>query len=361
MSTRDLGRVLEAIVAGVVVIDRDGIVDEINSAACRLVERSREQSVGRPIEELVSGEHALSRLGRKALERGVGFSESQQTLERRTGDDALVDVAATPLFDDKDALDGAVVVLRDRTSRNRLEQLEEEKERFDAFGRIAAGLAHEVKNPLGGIRGAGEILARRSDDPKTQEIAELVVGEATRIAGLVDDFMVFARGERLAFGVVNVHQVLDHVLELAGLDPMSSEVRIERSFDPSIPELIADRDRLVQVFLNLVRNGLQAMEGTGGTLTVKTRMALERRLVTKAGRSLPTLAVWIEDTGAGMDADELHQASTPFFTTRSGGTGLGLAVAEYWVAQHEGALTLESEKGAGSRARVALPLRRSPE
>ena len=365
MTARDLGSVMEAIVAGVVVLDREGRVEEINSTASRLIERSREQVVGRSAEELVTPSHALARLVRQTLARGSGFTENQQTIERRSDEDAVVDVAATPLFAEGE-LDGVVLVLRDRTARNRLEQLEEERERFEAFGRIATGLAHEIKNPLGGIRGAGEILGRRSNDAKNREISELVVREATRIANLVDDFMVFARGDRLDLVPLNVHRVLDHVLGLAGMDPAFANARVERNFDPSIPDLLADGDRLTQVFLNLIRNGLQALGPDRGTITVTTRVALDRRLVTDGGRSRPTLSVAIRDTGVGMGPEELRQATTPFFTTRTGGTGLGLAVAEYWIAQHEGSLQIESEKGVGTLVRVALPLiavpnERSPE
>jgi len=322
------------------------------------VECSREQALGKPVEQLITGEHAVARLGRKALSRATGFAESGQKIERRSGEDALVDVAATPLFGPEGDVDGVVLAVRDRSARNRLELLEQEKERFDAFGLIAAGLAHEVKNPLGGIRGAGEILSRRSQDPKTQEIAGLVVTEATRIASLVDDFMVFARGDRLALDVINVHQILDHVVGLTQMDTSMAPLVTERSFDPSIPDLIADRDRLIQVFLNLIRNARQAMEPGGGKLTLETRVALDHRLVTAEGGSIPTLSIRLLDTGVGMDEEELRQARTPFYTTSTGGTGLGLALAEYWIAQHEGTLHIDSTKGEGTQVRVALPIRR---
>jgi two-component system nitrogen regulation sensor histidine kinase GlnL len=255
-------------------------------------------------------------------------------------------------------VDGAVLVLRDRSAHRRLEQLEAERERFAAFGRIAAGLAHEIRNPLGGIRGAGELLARRAESGKSKETAELVVREATRIAALVDEFMVFARGESLRLAPVNVHRLLDDVLALLALDPLAERVEIVREYDPSIPELLADADRLTQVFLNLGRNALQAMEGKEGALTVTTRMTLDHRIALSPGRPVPTVGVWLADTGHGMAPAELRQATTPFFTTRAGGTGLGLAVAEYWVAQHQGTLSLESAPGAGTRVRVTLPLRR---
>jgi len=355
---RQLEHVLEAILAGVVVLDGEGCVEELNSVASRLLEHSKESICGQPVEALVAPDHAVARLGRKVLAEGIGVSESGQAIERRSGPGAVLDIAASPLFDARGETDGVVLVLRDLSTHRRLERLESERERFDALGRIAAGLAHEIKNPLGGIQGAAELLARRATDEKTRQTAELVVHEAARIASLVEDFMVFARGERLELSPLNLHRVLDRVLALLAHDPLSKGCRFERSYDPSIPELLADGDRLTQVFLNLARNALQAMEGRAGTLSLVTRMTLDHRIALESGAPLPTLAVWVRDQGRGMSAEELREATTPFYTTRPGGTGLGLAVAQYWVAQHRGSLHLSSTPGEGTRVRVTLPLRR---
>jgi two-component system nitrogen regulation sensor histidine kinase GlnL len=356
---RDLRHVLEAILAGVIVVDAGGRVEEMNTAACRLLGRSKDSTLGSPAEDLLGPRHALARLGRKVLATGASASESDQRVRRRlTGEELEVDVAASPLFDDAGRLDGAVVVLRDRSVQSRLERLEEERERYAAFGRIAAGLAHEVKNPLGGIRGAGELLARAAQEPRARETAELVVREATRIATLLDDFMLFARGDRLELAPVNLHEVLDGVLDLLALDPVSTGCKVTRLFDPSIPELLADADRLTQVFLNLARNALQAVQPTGGELTITTRMTLDHRLPAGRGGTLPTLVVSLRDSGPGMAPEVLEQAKLPFFTTRPGGTGLGLGVAEYWISQHGGVLNLESAPGRGTEAHVTLPLRR---
>jgi two-component system nitrogen regulation sensor histidine kinase GlnL len=355
---RDLRDVLDAILAGVVVIDAEGIVEQLNSAACGILEHSVQAAVGSPVERLLGPGHALARLGRKVLATGISSSENSQEIESRYNQGRKVDVAASPLFDETGALDGAVVVLRDRSAQRRLERFEAERERLAFFGRIAAGLAHEVKNPLGGIRGAGELLSLRAEDGKTRETADLIVRESTRIANLVDDFMVFARGDQLRLAASNLHRILDRVLDLLAHDPLSRHCSIERAYDPSIPDMLADADRLIQVFLNLIRNALQAMEGGGGRLTLTTRVTLEHRVFTESGRMLPTVATWIRDTGSGMDEEELRQATIPFFTKRSGGTGLGLSVAEYWVSQHGGTLHIESTPGEGSTVRVALPLRR---
>jgi two-component system nitrogen regulation sensor histidine kinase GlnL len=353
--------VLDALQAGVIVLDSLARVEEINAPASRFLELPLESVQGAPVERLLGADHAMARLARTVLVSGLSAQESDLRIERRHDADALVDVAASPLFDARGVPNGAVLVLRDRSLQKRLLQLENERERFQSIGQMATGLAHEIKNPLGGIRGAAELLARRAPDDKGREIAELIVRESTRIAALVDDLMVFARTDELRLRTVNVHEVLDSVLSLLSLDAQSSATNVNRSFDPSLPEFLADSDRLTQVFLNLARNAVQAMEKTGGQLTVTTRMTLDHRVTTPEGRLVPTLAVWFEDDGPGMPEDVLRQATTPFFTKRVGGTGLGLAVADYWITRHGGALHLESEVGKGTRVRVTLPLRRSEE
>jgi two-component system nitrogen regulation sensor histidine kinase GlnL len=355
---RDLTGVLDAVLTGVVVLDADGRVEFLNTAACRILETSDESARGVAVEGLLGPGHAVARLARAVLASGGSAVENACPVERRFEPDTTVDVAASPLFDPTGRVDGVAVVLRDSTLRQSLQDFVAQRDALAAFGRIAAGVAHEVKNPLGGIRGAAEILASRAGDAKTLDAAELIVREVDRIAALVDDLMVFTQGE-LRVGPVNVHRVLDDVLALASHDRLAKGVPIERAYDPSIPETLADADRLTQVLLNLVRNALQAMEGREGRLTVATRMTLEHRLRAPTGEQVPTLAIEVRDTGPGIAPEVLEQLATPFFTTRPGGTGLGLAVARHWVARHGGTLQLESDPGAGTCVRVVLPLRRA--
>ena len=355
---RDLSGVLDAVLAGVVVLDAEGRVELINTAACRFLETSEETARGLPVERLLGAGHAVARLARSVLASGGSAVENACRVLRRLEPNLTIDVAASPLFDAAGRVDGAAVVLRDSTIRQSLQGMIAERETQEAFGRIAAGVAHEVKNPLGGIRGAAEILASRASDAKTLDAAELIVREVDRIAALVDDLMVFTHGE-LRTTLVNVHRVIDDVLALVAHDPLVSSTQIHREFDPSIPEIEADADRLTQVFLNLVRNALQAMEG-GGSLSVATRMTLEHRLRGPAGEQNPTIAVEVRDSGPGMPEDVLAKLATPFFTTRPKGTGLGLAVSKHWVARHGGSLQIQSTPGRGTRVRVVLPLRPIP-
>ncbi len=354
---RDLSGVLDAVLAGVVVLDADGVVELVNSAGCRILESSANSVRGLPVERLLGKNHPLARLTRSVFASGRSAAENGCPVERRSEPDLTVDIAASPLFDAQGAMDGVVLMLRDSTIQSRLQRRVAEREHLSAFGRIAAGVAHEVKNPLGGIRGAAEILASRSDDAKTIDAAALIVREVERIANLVDDLMVFTQGVELRLAPLNIHRILDDVLDLLAMDPLSAGVEVTRSFDPSIPEMLADANRLTQVFLNLARNALQAMERDPGTLTISTRMLLDHRLTSEAGEALPAIVVELADTGPGIPADLLDKLATPFFTTRPGGSGLGLALSRNWVARHDGALRIDSRPGEGTRVRVELSLR----
>jgi len=251
-----------------------------------------------------------------------------------------------------------MLVVGDRTLRRTMEEDAVERERLDWAGRIALGIAHEVKNPLGGIRGAGELIARRAQTEKTRTTAELIVREVDRIARLVDDFMVLARDEELHLADTNIHQVLDEALDVLAHDAMSQPSTVKRVYDPSIPNLPADPPRLLQVFLNLGRNALEAMAPEGGQLTVTTRMSLEQRITAPDGSPIPTLCVEFLDAGPGIADEVMDKVTTPFFTTRKEGTGLGLPLADHWVTRHGGRLRLKNAATGGTAARVYLPLRR---
>ena len=270
-----------------------------------------------------------------------------------------VDVSVSLLGDDPPRPGAArplAVAIRDRSAARSLREEIRERERQESYGQIAAGIAHEVKNPLGGIRGAAELLSLRAQDDRAKKAAQLIVGEVDRISSLVDELMVFARGDELDLEDMNIHRPLDSLLDLLELERGYEEIRVERVYDPSLPELKADPARLQQIFLNLARNAMQSMEKTGGTLTLSTGMTLEHRLVGPDGRPRPTIEVCVSDTGPGISPDVLDRLSTPFYTTKEHGTGLGLSVARHWIRRHGGRLRLDSVEGEGTHAAVDLPL-----
>jgi two-component system nitrogen regulation sensor histidine kinase GlnL len=355
---RDLSHILDALLDGIVVLDAEGRVELLNAEACRVLETSTEAVAGRPVEQ-VTGAGGFARSVRAVLAGGAAAVEHEIRVPRRFQGDVLVDAAVAPLTDAAGRTTGVVVGLRDLTLGAALREVERERAGVAALGQIASGIAHEVRNPLGGIRGAAELLAKRAASDRDRAAADLIVREVDRIAALLDDFLVFGRAGEIKLQPVNLHRVLDDVLDLLAVDPLGSRARVERVFDPSIPELLADGDRLVQIFLNLGRNALEAIGERDGVLTITTRLRLDHRIDTGGGERVPSVAVDFEDTGPGIPEAVRERLATPFFTTKARGTGLGLALARHFVTQHGGTLQIESSPQRGTRVRVSLPLRRS--
>jgi two-component system nitrogen regulation sensor histidine kinase GlnL len=341
----DLQRVLDSLLDGVIVLSSGGRVLEINAEACRILEVSAETAPGREIDEMVGPGHAIVSLALEVRQQRRPIVKDGVTIERRYGHDLDVELAVSPVADENGITPAeatsVVVLLRDRTIGNSLREEVSQREQLAHYGLIAAGIAHEVKNPLGGIRGTAELLESWVDSDRARKAAALIVSEVDRIHSLVEELMVFARGDQLELEALNLHLLIDNAIALAEADTLSQNVEFARVFDPSIPELMADGDRLMQVFLNLIRNGVQAMGDTGGTLTITTRMTLQHRVVGSNRRSLPTAEIVFEDEGPGISPDILDRLATPFFTTKTDGTGLGLAVSRHWVTRHGGRLYID--------------------
>ena len=266
-----------------------------------------------------------------------------------------IDLAASPIEADG-AIEGAVLTLRDRTAGDELQALVQQRERSEEFARLASSIAHEIRNPLGGIRGAAELLEKRLNDEKLVRYPELIRAETDRIRGLLDDLAVLTHGGDLCAREVNLHRVLDDLLELASRDDQWAGIEIQREYDPSLPELWLDPDRITQVFLNLTRNAVQAMEGSG-QLVLRTRVESGQVRTARSGERKRWMRVDVEDTGPGIAEQDLPHVFTPFYTARAGGSGLGLAIAQHWVVRHGGSIELTQGAGRtpGTRARVLLP------
>jgi len=356
--TKDVQRILDAMVQGVVIVSPEGTIRLINHEACRILETASEGATSKKISALLPTHHRLLTAIEKVKETRRSRAEDEVTLSQRSGDDVLLDISLSPVAEDESDDPGVLVVLRDRTIFKELRDDASLQEQLSSYGHIAAGIAHEVKNPLGGIRGAAELLKKRASDERSERTAHLIIKEVDRITDLVDELMVFAQAEALSYESVNLHRLLNRIIELLGAEPLSTHVKFERIFDPSIPEIPGDPSRLIQVFLNLARNAVQAMGTNGGKLKITTSISLQNRLAGANGREMPTVNIIFDDEGPGIEDQILERLATPFFTTKPDGTGLGLAVSRHWISRHHGRLIIDGrgEEG-GARVCVKLPLR----
>lgn len=359
--SKDVQRILDAMMQGVVIISPEGKIRLINHEACRILEAPSEGGTSKDLAALLPAHHRLLTAIEKVKTTRRSRAEDEVILSRRSGDDVLLDISLSPVEDDESEDPGVLVVLRDRTIFKELRDDASLQEQLNSYGHIAAGIAHEVKNPLGGIRGAAELLEKRASDERSERTAHLIIQEVDRITALVDELMVFAQAEALSYESVNLHRLLNQMIELLSAEPLSTQVKFERIFDPSIPEIPGDPSRLTQVFLNLARNAVQAMGENGGKLKLTTSISLQNRLAGVDGREMPTVNIIFEDEGPGIEDQILERLATPFFTTKADGTGLGLAVSRHWISRHRGRLIIDGRRAeGGARVCVKLPLRQDP-
>lgn len=280
----------------------------------------------------------LGRMVTSCLETGQNLGDPEATFNIGPRA-ATVRAEVSPLTGFDGHNDGVVIVLHDLSHQRSAEHAVETGE---AQLRLSpAGLAHEVKNPLTGIKGAAELLgAMYPTDPRAKQYCELILGGVERITSLVEQVLAVSGPQRLRRDEINIHRVLHQALRMAGLYPMPpGQMTLVQEFDPSLPDVIGDESALERAFLNLIRNAVEAMDGRG-TLKLRTRMETEFRL-TAEGQRRQFLRVDIIDSGPGMSEEQLQQLFTPFFTTKSSGSGLGLVLSQRTIALHGGKLWAE--------------------
>jgi two-component system nitrogen regulation sensor histidine kinase GlnL len=341
---------LDLIATAVLVIDRDLNLMHANAAAENLFGFSRKTAVGHPLARLIAdGGHdgGLFSLLEQVVGGEMGFNESSLVLGLASGVSIHCSCVATPIEGSSAVLEFQALDQHLKIARE--EQLLEQQKRNRELIR---NLAHEIKNPLGGIRGAAQLLERELPDDSLVEYTQVIVKEADRLQSLMDRLLTPRRLPKIE--PVNIHDVLEHVRALV-LAEFPETLVITRDYDISLPDLSGDREQLIQAMLNITRNAAQAMNGAGH-VTLRTRVA--RQVTIARERYRLALDVRVIDNGPGVP---VHLADTIFYplvTGREGGTGVGLSIAQNFISQHAGVIECESAPGHTEFA-VLLPLRAS--
>lgn len=266
-----------------------------------------------------------------------------------------VGVTVANLVDETSTVLGYVVGIRDLTEVNRLRTLAARSETLAALGTMAAGVAHEIRNPLHAIRAAVELLeVKGGAGPGTRDYLQIIYGEVERLDGLVEDVLAFARVPRLAKTPSDVNRVAE---EAARMVRFPEVVKLGLELGAGLPAVELDPGRIKQVLINLLDNAAQA-QPEGGTVTLVTGRAGPRGPIPCGAEALEWVELRVEDSGPGISAEDLPRLFEPFFTKRRAGegTGLGLSICQKLIEAHGGSLEVDSEPGKGSRFSVFLPV-----
>jgi two-component system nitrogen regulation sensor histidine kinase GlnL len=340
-------QVLENLSTAILLFDREFRLLYLNSSAEMLFAVSARKAVGSPVFEMLRPVSVLLNNLNKSLESGQPFTEREHQLTLPDGQEITVDCIVIPLSHDEQ-VDELLVEFQQVDRQLRITREEQILSRNEATRALIRGLAHEIKNPLGGLRGAAQLLERELEDESLTEYTQIIIEEADRLQNLVNNMLGPNRLPEKK--LVNIHQILERVCSLVKVET-GPALTINKDYDPSIPSIFGDMDQLIQSFLNILRNAVKAA-GSKGVLGITTRVL--RQFTIGNIRYRLVILVEIEDNGPGIPKDLQERIFFPM-VTGGNGMGMGLSISQTLINRHQGLIEFTSKPGQ-TVFRVLLPL-----
>jgi two-component system sensor histidine kinase HydH len=344
--TQDYTRqVVASMASGLLSVDIGGKIVSYNLLALEMLDLKESEVRGMDFKAVIDFKAAGIF---QTLNQCISVMDREITYRKKSGETIPLALSVTPILGETSACQGAVIILRDLREIKQLEEKVRRSEKLAAIGKLAAGVAHEIRNPLSSIRGFAQYLRNAlKDKPREKEYAETIVSEVDRINRVVTDLLTFARPMEADLAPADVTELVERTVRLVQADARSRGIGIQKNLsDLSIIPL--DANQMTQALLNLLLNSLQAVS-FGGNIEVGAEL----------DPSVSRLNIWVEDDGPGIPADQREKIFDPFFTTREKGTGLGLAIVHKIVENHGGETNLQSPppgKARGCRFTISIPI-----
>jgi two-component system nitrogen regulation sensor histidine kinase GlnL len=344
--------VLGALPAATVVVDSEATIRYANLAAEQLFQASAAVLIGEPLAKMLPPTGPVLTLVEQAIASNTDMSAYGVVLDTPRTGIRTMSIYVTPLAE---PANWAVVSLQEQTRALKIGQQMEHRAAARSMTAMASLLAHEVKNPLSGIRGAAQLLGQSASEGD-RALTQLICDEADRIVALVNRMEVFSDDRPLEREPVNIHVVLERVRRLAE-NGFAKGVKFTERYDPSLPPVDGNLDQLVQVFLNLVKNAAEAVPSSGGEIILSTAFQPGVRVAIQgaSGRIQLPLVVMVQDNGAGIPEELRPHLFDPFVTTKPKGSGLGLALVAKIISDHGGVIEFDSQRSR-TVFRIMLPI-----
>ncbi len=335
--------VVENMPIGLLAVDTDGRIVSFNQTAEGVLQITAPEVLGKDAKEVLP-----KPLERFPQELGADEDVIEKEIECRLEDGRTIpmEISVSRLAGDDGVSMGHIILFSDLTEIQELKREVERSQRLASLGRIAAGIAHEIRNPLSSIKGFATYFGERYRDiPEDRKTAEIMVEEVERLNRVIGQLLEFARPLAVKKKPTSMETTIHHSLKMIERDAQAKHIGVETDLPLNVSEVHIDPDRMNQVFLNLYLNAIEAMED-GGTLSV----ALNQR------EDLKSVRITVSDTGSGIKKEDLVHVFDPYFTTKQSGTGLGLAIVHRIIEAHKGEVRVESETGRGTSVTIILPV-----
>lgn len=338
-------RIIESIRSGLITTDLEGNIYTFNAAAAEITGYRAEDMTGKSIFFLFGDINESIRISMAAADEGEQLPRFETDLITPEGFAVRIGYGITKLFSETNETSGMIITFQDLTEIRSMEESIRRKDRLAAVGRVGAGLAHEIRNPLGAMRGAIQVLESTTPPESVQaDLMNIILRESDRLNSIITNFLSYAKPKVGNFSETDVGEAIKDTLTLLRHSP---DVKAEHTLRESLPNhpifVSADSTQMKQVFWNLARNAIQAMPD-GGTLRIGLESIANNRI-----------KIVFEDTGAGMSPDQVEQLFEPFSNSTSGGTGLGLSIVYQIIRDHNGTINVRSMQGEGSIITIELP------
>ena len=335
--------VVESMADGLVSIDRERKIVTLNRQAGEILGSGRERLEGKTIASVL-GEGIGPILG--SAEGQALVRDREMEIQKDKDGRIPLSISVAPLRDEKGQEMGSVLLIKDLREIRDLQEKVHRSERLASLGRLAAGVAHEIRNPLSSIKGFAQYFVKRfSGQSEEQGYASVMVREVDRLNRVITELLDFAGPKEPHRERHSLEAVAEQALKLLAPDLEARKVVLVKDYEPGLPAVSVDRDRISQVFINILLNALESMEAGG-----------EIRLSLRRCGPPPAVEVSVADTGAGIPEGDLEKVFEPFFSRKRKGTGLGLAIVHQIVESHRGDIKVESQPGKGTTFRIRLPL-----
>ncbi len=346
-----LNNILESLHNGVVVIDSDEKITAFNQSAGVIMGKSPGQCVGKKLKDVFSSD-----LFESTFVPLIRAKEKNESLDRvyfvKDSEKVDIRVSASPMKDNKNKEIGTVLIVQDVTHLKRLEEEVHRNQRLTAMGEMAAGIAHEIRNPLGSIELFASLLRKDlEEDVDKQLLADHICSGVKNMDRIISSILLFAKSPEPSCQRCDINAMLQELLEFSSNIIYPENIKIVRKLSKGKLICKGDSDLLKQVFLNFIRNAIQAMQEEGELVLKSEEIGISK----KGKREGACIAISISDTGVGISPENLKKIFNPFFTTKARGTGLGMAIAYNIIKAHQGTIEVESKQNVGTKFTVKIP------